>query len=451
MSRLRTGLCVICSAALGLSSFSDARTAGDGAALLATVGGGARKDRQHYYQKSLLAAAEAASASAFTSPPTPNPAQTAAKDLRPGLGGGPDRVDFGIFVKSLGSMSEQDGTFSADVILLMRWQDQRTAALVPEGVETFTLASESAASKIWMPKITITNRIIKGAEVISSATSITTNGQVEKIERMVVICKNKFDLSAFPFDTQHLVLTIASTTMMSDELELTPVQDKMLSGVKKGLFDSYDVVLDKVMAESNDQVDGALKKSRGELCITVHRDWQLWMQKKLIPELFLVAISWSVFYFPLQPPFAMPRCATSLIAFLSMMTVSSSNNGGGGERWLDVFEEACTIMLFLTVLLNIFVEAVNYAVTASVAIRIDHELKLVLPAQSFVNYSILFVFHQYDVTWLSLISRIISVVGPVSYIAICFVRFREISDGTKALVQRASISSVDVSKSGSQA
>lgn len=450
MSRQPAGLCLICSAVLALPLVSDASAAGDSAALLATVGK-TGKHHHHKHKMWLLAAAAAPPASDPAPSPSPSAEAAAAKVFRPGLGSGPDTVEFGIFVKSIGHISEKDGTFSADIILLLRWQDRRTAALVPDGVTKFTLASKSAGSKIWLPDIAITNRIIKGQEVISSAISITPAGEVTKIERMVVVCKNNFDMRAFPFDAQHLDLTIASTTLMLDELQLSPIQNKKISGLNKGVFDAYDLVLDKVDATSYDEIVGSLQKSRGELSIFLHRDWQLYMQKKLLPELFLVFISWTVFYFPLQPVFAMPRVATSLIAFLSMMTVSGSNNGGGGERWLDVFEEACMTLLFLTVFLNIFVESVDHALDqAAVAIRMDHELKLVLPLLTSVIFTFLLVFNQYDVIWLSLITRIISAASPVAYVAACCMRFPEIKDGAKLFFFKRSSPSAEPGKSGSQ-
>lgn len=432
MTLLPLALRLICTAVLGLPSLSDARTASDGATLALTGSGVSR--HHHRTHRQWLLAAEAAPASVAPSP-SPGPAGAVQTELRPGLGGGPDVIDFGVLVTSLGAISETDGSFSADIVLLLRWRDQRTRALVPDGVQVLTLASDGAASKMWLPDVTVTNRVIGGQEIISSAISITANGEVTKTERMVVVCKNDFHMGPFPFDTQHLNLIIASTTLMMDDLQLSPIRDKKISGVKTGVFDPYDLVLDKVKARSFDEVDGTLRKSRGELRVTVHRDWQLYMRKKLLPELFLVFISWTVFYFPLQPHFAMPRVATSLIAFLSMMTVSSKNNHGGCERWLDVFEEACMTMLFLTVFLNIFVEIVNHSFGAApVAERMDHELKLVLPLLTSVIFIILFVFNQCSVTWLSLITRVISALGPVGYIAVCLVRFKEIKEGAKKVL-----------------
>lgn len=350
-------------------------------------------------------------------------------DTRPNEGGAPDVVEFGILVKGIKGITMSKGSYRADVVLTLRWTDPRTKSLVPAGVRKHTIKADIAKNEMWMPDVAVTNRKIGGQEVISSGTTVTLDGKVTKTERLIIVCTNKFQISSFPFDSQVLKLRVASTTMMLDEVKLTPIQDKLFMGIKDGVFAGTDLFTTGVEAQTVDEVDGALRKSRGELLIKVKRNAQVYLRKKLVPELFLVMISWTVFYFPLKPPFAMPRVATSLISYLSFTALAGKTSPGLGQTWLDVFEESVIISLFLTVFLNIFVEIVeNSLERPRIASRIDYELKFFLPFLAIITFTILFCCIHAPIIVTSVLTRIVSLFGPIIYFAISLKRFPDIGN-----------------------
>lgn len=352
-------------------------------------------------------------------------AETDSVGTRPGAGGPPDLIDFGIAVKAVQIASE--GSFNADIVIFMQWNDMRAAKLLPEGIEELTLSPQAAAKNLWLPDIRITNRQIRGIEVISSAITVARDGGVSKVERVNAKLINHFDLTSFPFDRQTLSVRIASGTLMANDLELRPMEDPELVGVNPSAFANTDFKMVSSSTRVYREADGFLVKSRGELRINVKRLPGSYVRKKLLPQMLLVAISWTVFYFPLLPPFAMPRVATSLIAFLALMALKSAAHGGG---WTDLVWETCVILLFLTIMLNIFVEIVNHTLNqASIARRMDNELKIVLPLLAIANFVILFNFTtKSHIFWVGWCTMMISLAGPVAYIAYCFWRFHKIMD-----------------------
>lgn len=354
-------------------------------------------------------------------------------DIRPNEGGAPDVIQYGLYVKGVKNIRMGKGSFRADVVLTLRWTDPRTKSLVPPGIREHTLAPDVAKEMMWMPDIRVSNRKIGGLEVISSAITVGVDGKVEKTERLIIVCMNKFDVGRFPFDSQTLKVIVASTTLMSKELKLSPIKDETLMGVKDGVFQGTDLSMAEARAIVVEEVDGSLQKSRGELLIKVHRHAQVYLRKKLLPELFLVAISWTVFYFPLKPPFAMPRVATSLISYLSFTTLAGKTGLGIGQTWLDVFEESVVISLWLTVFLNIFVEITSHTLEKpNIAQKMDYELKFLLPLMALITFAILFIGIGWGVWLLSILTRLVSLIGPVAYFASCLARFPDLKTAISA-------------------
>merc|ERR1719491_726297 len=138
-------------------------------------------------------------------------------------------------------------------------------------MDEITLSGKMALRSIWMPEIVVTNRAIRKHEVVSSAVTITREGGITKVERFGATINNLYDLVEYPFDTQKLHIKIASSKYMLNEVRMVPDEDASASGVREGLFDGFDYVLKGFKVYAFDEVDGALKKSRGVFEIEAER------------------------------------------------------------------------------------------------------------------------------------------------------------------------------------
>jgi len=164
-----------------------------------------------------------------------------------------------------------------------------------------------------------------------------------------------------------LQVRVASSSYMANEVQLSVMreteQDPEASGLNEGIFNTSGFSLNSVKASSFEETDGSLTKSRGTLDISITRNYMPLVFSCLVPNLLLLMISWSVFFFPMQPPFVMPRVATSLISLLSSMTLAVRTSRllpakRSGYVWIEFYEETCQTMMFVTVCLNILVELV---------------------------------------------------------------------------------------------
>lgn len=99
--------------------------------------------------------------------------------------------------------------------------------------------------------------------------------------------------------------------------------------------------------------------------MSITRDSRPILATAIVPEILLLSISWSVFFFPMLPPFVMPRVATSLISLLSAMTLAVRTSTllppkRSSYVWIEFFQESCQILMFFTVCLNILVEVIYH-------------------------------------------------------------------------------------------
>lgn len=340
-------------------------------------------------------------------------------DRRPSRGAGPDVVEFGIKVKGIVDINTA-GTFTSDLILTYRWFDPRTAILVTDGLPKVPLSPDRAEAKIWMPDMEVSNSDVGGIHTVSESVSVAAGGTVTRTVRIIAVLLNHFDMTAFPFDKPKLRIRVVSKTLMRDELQLKPIKEPEFKGAGNDIFQGTDLELTNATERVFDEDDGMLRKSRGEMIVFSRRDPRVYLRQKLLPMFFLLMVSFGVFYFPLEAPFAMPRVGTSLIAFLALVTLGQKSTAGGGASWIDLFEEANQIMLFTTIFLNIFVLATKFEFKMEdLAHSLNNEMKVLPMILALMNFGILFYCTDpKDFGFSSYTTRMITAWGCFGFIAL---------------------------------
>jgi len=281
--------------------------------------------------------------------------------FRPNLGHGPDVVEFAIYVKNFFGLQFRHNLFSLDVVLTLRWKDNRTSKLLPSGATHATISVDEAKKNLWMPDVVVANRAIAGQEEISSALDIYRDGMVLKTQRLKLSVQQHFEVRAFPFDYQTPKIILSSATLMTSDLILMELPDRRLHGAKKDLFTNREFQYVSEKTRVFEEVDASLHKSRGELAIKLKRDWTRYLQTTILPEVFLILISFTVFWMPRATPFAMPRVATNLISFLTLMTLSINTAemlppDRAGMAWIELFADSMQMQNCLILFLNVFVD-----------------------------------------------------------------------------------------------
>jgi len=366
-------------------------------------------------------------------PPKSEDVESLGVHVRPNLGGETDVVYFAIYMKNFFGMKFNKNMFSTDVVLTLSWKDPRAGAMVPDGTENVTMRTSTAKKRMWLPDIAVSNRAIGGQELISSAVEVSKDGAVRKTERLLLHVKQHFDVRAFPFDYQQPKIVLSSATLMARDLKLK--QDSFhreLAGIKPHLFEDreFKYVRDETIVF--EEKDGNLIKSRGMLLITVERDWTRYLQTTILPEVFLILISFTVFWMPRATPFAMPRVATNLISFLTLMTLSINTSrmlpqDRQGMAWIELFADSMQMQNCLILFLNVFVDVIyNTFDMKDLGERMTHELAVLFPLMGLVTVGICFTGTSgHDLAWTQTIVRIFMFGLMGAWLAFGVKRFRE--------------------------
>lgn len=292
--------------------------------------------------------------------PPPQPEQIA---FRPHSGFEADILHHGIFCRSVTDINMLDGTFAADFVVTLHWTDRRAASVVPAGVTEVTMAERFARKRIWIPDVTLTNRHIFGMDPISTAFTVDIWGNVTKVQRIIATLNNAYDVTNFPFDKQRLTVKLGSTFLMSNQLKFVP--DPAMMGMADGVFSNSDFSLIGFSAAVEDEVDGDLRKSRGTFSIRIERLYLPYLQSHILHEVLMMFISWSVYWYPLTAPFAMPRVFTALISFLTLIMMGTKTTMlipvRGTFSWISLFQANCQTLMFINIWLNVFILTIDHA------------------------------------------------------------------------------------------
>lgn len=335
--------------------------------------------------------------------------------VRPNAGKEADKIQFGLVAKDYHGSNLKRNWFKVNIVISLRWRDPRVSRLVPAGLDMISMSTREANNKIWMPEIVVSNRDIDEYDVISSSVSIFRSGEVLRVERNQVRVCDLFKLSEYPFDTQHLEIKIASSKYMLNEVVLVPSPVKNSSGIAEDAWGGYD--LQGWHVATMEEADGDLVKSRGVLDVTVIRNLDKYAQDHLMPTFIVITISWAVFYFPFAGPFITPRLVLSILSLLTFTRIMIKScrplPGAAPFNWNDLLNQQIQILIFATVVLNIFSEICFHTFgIPQIAKKINLDGKSLLPCLSIFNLVI--ILSAGRLKWLSLVHATV-VVQIVSF------------------------------------
>jgi hypothetical protein len=151
----------------------------------------------------------------------------------------PMRVRAGLRIDNIENIN-QDEVFSSYVKLRLIWKDSRLRFDVwKQGGKTKVFVNEEAKtqlSKMWNPGIQVDNLGIRQDSFHEKGTGLIIhyNGYVEYIQVFFAEFKVNYNLTAFPFDTQHLNIDLISPRYTLSEIILSSdQQDIDFSGLSQ--------------------------------------------------------------------------------------------------------------------------------------------------------------------------------------------------------------------------
>ena len=282
---------------------------------------------------------------------------------RPHPRGQPTTVRVGIYVFDVTAVNDVEGTFTADVIVHLRWADPRLVRDVGES-RTFDLTD------VWHPRIQIANER-RAFRKFTEQVDVTSDGGVTYRQRFSGTFVVSLDLRDFPVDEQVLPVRLVFPDYSEQELQLEI--DSETTG-QSPRFDIPDWSID----------DGRLRVdplaftpglSRASLLYELKARRHVWYYalKVMLPLVLIVCMSWAAFWIDPENAGAQIGVATS-----SMLTLIAYRFMLGNllpkvayMTRLDYFILGSTILVFITLIEVLITSALAKAKRESVAKKWD--------------------------------------------------------------------------------
>lgn len=214
----------------------------------------------------------------------------------------PLQVHLVVRVLDIIKIDETTGDAQLVVEVQQRWRDpalQFNAIEFGRDRQDFTGAeAASKLSSIWNPAVEIENRT--GDETVQlEALSIRSNGEVTSMRRLEGSFRFARDLSAFPFDQQHVKLSFVSQYYPADDLVFVQdYQDRQLSGLP-GQLSASDWSA-KSLSFNTAQFYGWSARPFARLTaeVAIDRKWPRYFLRIFIPFIAVLSVSLFILWQP---------------------------------------------------------------------------------------------------------------------------------------------------------
>jgi len=294
-----------------------------------------------------------------------------------------DNITIRVSVDKVWDMNLKVSTASVRFFLVSEWLDPRAARCVtfPTGHESVTLPESVADKDIWVPMLSVGNRL-SSESVIADSVTVYKNGNVSRSQWISVKTSQDFDGQDYPVDIQQVYVSILAGNYPAEFLRLVPSQGSEA-------WHAQEEVDDKAFSNSGyaprSSVHTALVESdRSEvrLKIKVSRYLTTTVANIIMPNIFVVVMAYLSLFFPVGPGYAMPRTGTLITCYMSLMTLTLRETGmvpdGGSVRWMGCLQTCMQLLLLLLFAFNTITE---YAAkdNEELALSLKREMRALFP------------------------------------------------------------------------
>lgn len=236
---------------------------------------------------------------------------------RPNSGGAATEVAISLYVIDIDSIDDVKQRFSIDFFVNISWQDSRLA------LEESLRAGRNRTlplDEIWSPRGLIVNDRGLNRQLPLVA-DIDDLGRVQYRQRFSGDLAVDLDLREFPFDTQHLPITIVS-------YQYSPAEVRFASPTALSMDDRLSNADDwqykMLEPEIGDFTIAAAGVVRPQLTIVIEaqRNARYYLLTMLLPITLILFMAWTAFW--LQPNIIPPRIGISTASIFSLIAFGFS-------------------------------------------------------------------------------------------------------------------------------
>ena len=152
-------------------------------------------------------------------PPTPP---------RPEAEAGPTKVSYAVWIGDITQIDSVAQTFSANLVLLLRWRDPQLAHAGP-GTKQYALDA------IWHPRILIANEAGEVERSLPEVADVAPDGTAIYRQRLIGSFAQSLNLRSFPFDRDTFRVQIVTLGYRPEDIELAPDATVVAAGLHEGV------------------------------------------------------------------------------------------------------------------------------------------------------------------------------------------------------------------------
>jgi hypothetical protein len=305
---------------------------------------------------------------------------------RPGPETEPTKVEIVIGFLDIDSINSAAQTFNANVVIVLTWKDLRLAHL-SSGPIKYPL------NNIWNPTLQIANEGDRIRTTFPKIATVQPDGTVKYRQRYVGAFSHPMQLNDFPFDQHKFRIQLIAPGYTPEEIQLVPDKEFVDKGLPYAALISEVISLPdwKILEFKTENAPFQLVKGYKiagyAFEFTAKRLVEYYLQKVIIPLLFIVMMSWVVFWIdPENSGTQIGVAATSMLTLIAYrFAIDTHVPKVPYNTRLDDFIFMSTLIVFIALVQVVITSMLSQSNKGSTARKIDKMSRIVFPVLFFTS------------------------------------------------------------------
>jgi Neurotransmitter-gated ion-channel ligand binding domain len=300
---------------------------------------------------------------------------------RPAAEAGPTQVSVGIWTVDISAIDSAQQNFTADIAIVLRWQDPRLA-------HSGTGLAYYPLNQIWSPRVGVANETSSVVRKLPESVEVEPDGTVIYRQRYAGAFTQALRLQSFPFDRQTFRVQVVAVRYQANEVKFLPDQRWIDEGLKRagGISPSItlpDWTIEKWELKPLDYTLAPNVQYSGYAFeFTASRNVQHYLFKVLLPLVLIVMMSWSVFWTdPTNSNSQFSIAVTSMLTLIAYrFAVDTQLPRLPYMTRLDVFFLISTLLVFFSLIEVLVTTILDNNQQTNSAKKIDRYCRVIFPA-----------------------------------------------------------------------
>jgi hypothetical protein len=300
---------------------------------------------------------------------------------RPGSDDGPTPVSIGIWMVDIASIDSAQQSFTAEVVIVLRWKDPRFAH-TGNGIVRYSL------EQVWHPRIAVVNETNSVSRKFPDLVEVEPDGRVTYRQRYAGVFTQPLRLRSFPFDRQTFRLQFVAVRYLVSEVQFVPDQDWIDNGLKQAGGIASSITLPDWTIESWNTKSLSYALAPGfeysgyAFEFTAARNVSHYILKVMFPLVLIVIMSWSVFW--LDPIHSNSQISIAITSMLTLIAYRFATDNQLPRlpyiTRLDAFILMGTVLIFVSLIEVITTTILETNHRVRLSKTIDRWCRVIFPA-----------------------------------------------------------------------